>query len=68
MLNLRYASWKSGDSLWLIELVAPFATRENKLQEAMVADLVENVFKGRSIKLDVIDPKTEKRVMKVIAG
>jgi cytolysin-activating lysine-acyltransferase len=64
--RLMPQDWKSGDRLWLIELVAPFATPENKLQEAMLADLVENVFKGRKFKLHVIDPAAGKREMKEV--
>lgn len=57
---------KSGDRLWLIELVAPFATPDNKLQEAMLADLKQNVFKSRSFKLHVIDPSTGDREEKEV--
>ncbi|MCH2546938.1 MAG: toxin-activating lysine-acyltransferase [Alphaproteobacteria bacterium] len=39
--------WQSGDRLWLIELVSPFHTEENKLNESMTADLAKNVFKGK---------------------
>lgn len=64
--RLRPQDWKSGDRLWLIELVAPFATAENKLNEAMLADLVDNVFRTEPFKLHVVNPKTGKREMKEI--
>lgn len=66
--RLRPDEWKSGDRLWLVEMVAPFATLENKLQEAMLADLVKNVFKQSKFKLHLTDPKTGKREMKEIGG
>ncbi len=62
--RLRSRDWKSGDRLRLIEIVAPFATPENKMQEAMLSDLMEKVFKGRSFRLHVIDPESGKRMMK----
>ena len=67
-VRLRPQDWKSGDRLWLIELVAPFATAENKLQDAMLADLVQGVFKGKSFKLHTTDPSTGKREEKEVKG
>ena len=64
--RLRPDDWKSGDRLWLIELVAPFATPENKLTEAMVADLVQNVFGKRKFKFHSTDLATGKRDVKEI--
>ncbi|TAN58172.1 MAG: toxin-activating lysine-acyltransferase [Magnetospirillum sp.] len=39
------ADWRSGEALWLIELVAPFGGGE-----AMLAELRDKVFSGRKIK------------------
>ena len=39
------ADWKSGESLWLIDLIAPFGNVEK-----MLADLTENVFPDRPFK------------------
>ena len=66
--RLRPDDWKSGNNLWLVDLVAPFAKPDNKLQDAMVADLIQNVFPGRSFKLHVTDATTGKREMKEIGG
>ena len=59
--RLRPDEWKSGDRLWLIELVAPFATIENKMQDAMIADIAKTALAGSSFKFHVADPKTGKR-------
>lgn len=59
--RLRPDDWKSGDRLWLIEIVAPLATPDNKLNEAMVADLIQNVFTGKKFKFHSADPATGKR-------
>lgn len=64
--RLRPDDWKSGDRLWLVELVAPFATPENKLTEAMVADLIQNVFGEAKFKFHSMDPSTGKREVKEI--
>lgn len=66
--RLRPQDWKSGDRLWLVDLVAPFATPENKLVEAMLADLIENVFAQKKFKFHVTDPATGKRETKEIGG
>lgn len=66
--RLRPDDWKSGDRLWLVELVAPFATPENKLTEAMIADLVQNVFRERKFKFHAADPATGKREVKEIGA
>ena len=66
--RLRPDDWKSGDRLWLIEMVAPFATSENRLQEAMLADLVQNIFGDRSFKLYSLDPATGRQEVKEVGG
>ena len=66
--RLRPDDWKSGDRLWLIELVAPFATPENKLTEAMIADLIRNVFGERKFKFYATDLTAGKREVKEIGG
>jgi cytolysin-activating lysine-acyltransferase len=66
--RLKPEDWKSGDRLWLIELVALGATEENKLTQAMLADLATNVFPGRKFKLHSADPLTGKRKMKEFWG
>jgi cytolysin-activating lysine-acyltransferase len=56
--RLTAEDWKSGDRLWLLELITPFATPENKLAEAMFADLLQGPFKGKRFSLHRTDPKT----------
>lgn len=48
--ELKPAEWKSGDRLWLVELVCPFHTEENKLNEIFVTDLVKSVFAEKKFK------------------
>lgn len=56
--RLSESEWKSGDRLWLVELITPFATPENKLAEAMLADLLQGPFAGKRFSLHRTDPKT----------
>lgn len=56
--RLTPEDWKSGDRLWLLELIAPFATPENKLTEVMLLDLVNGPFKGKRFSLHKTDPNT----------
>ncbi len=58
--------WKSGDHLWLVDLVVPNSDREGQATKLMLADLAKNVFPGRSMKMHVTDPATGKREVKVI--
>jgi cytolysin-activating lysine-acyltransferase len=48
--------WKSGDRLWLLELISPFANTDNKLSEAMLADLLQGPFAGKRFSLHRTDP------------
>jgi cytolysin-activating lysine-acyltransferase len=59
--KLKAEDWKSGDRLWLVELISPFATPENKLTEAMLLDLMQGPFKTSAFNLHRTDPKTGRR-------
>lgn len=53
-------------ALWLVDLIAPEATPENKLAEKVLTDLTENIFKGQTLKFHVTDPQTGKRIVKQV--
>jgi cytolysin-activating lysine-acyltransferase len=59
--HLSYDDWCSGDRVWLIELVSPFATQENKLTEAMLLDLIQGPFAHTAFNLHRTDPTTGRR-------
>lgn len=48
---LEDSDWNAGDHLWLIDLIAPFATIDNRQFELMFGDLITGIFKGRSFKM-----------------
>jgi len=59
--RIRPDEWKNGENLWLIELIAPFANGENKMMEAMFADLVNGPFSNKSFRFTKTNPQTGKR-------
>lgn len=59
--QLKAEDWKSGDRIWLVELISPFATPENKLSEAMLLDLMQGPFKTTAFNLHRTDPATGRR-------
>jgi cytolysin-activating lysine-acyltransferase len=51
--RLKPNEWKSGESLWLIDLIAPGIS--DGVQGKLVAELVQRVFLDRGLKLRVFD-------------
>ena len=66
--HLAAEDWTSGDRTWLVELISPFATAENKLSQIMLLDLINGPFKGRSFSLHRTDPQTGKREKVTLGG
>ena len=57
--RLRPQDWKSGDRLWVVEVIAPFGG-----QDAMVADLKAKVFPDEALKvLALVDGRKVVRVV-----
>lgn len=59
--RLKAEDWCSGDRVWLVELVSPFATPENKLSEAMLLDLMQGPFNNVAFSLHRTDPASGRR-------
>jgi len=57
-----------GGNLWLVDLIAPFHTPENKLADKMLADLIQGPFKGKKFKFHHTDPKTGQRKVMELGG
>lgn len=66
--RLTLEEWASGDEIWLVDLVAPFANTENRHRELMIADLVSKPLKGVEFHFHQTDPETGKRVVRTIAA
>ncbi len=56
--KLRPEDWKSGDRLWLMDIVVPAGTP--KLVPGLLAELIKGPLSGRKIKVLTTDPKTGK--------
>jgi cytolysin-activating lysine-acyltransferase len=65
---LAAGDWTSGDRTWLVELISPFATAENKLSQIMLLDLINGPFTGRTFHLHRTDPQTGKREKVTLGG
>ncbi len=59
--RLKMEDWRSGNRLWLVELISPFSTPENKLIDAMMLDLMQGPFRDRPFSLHRTDPATGRR-------
>lgn len=63
--RLSLEDWKSGERTWLVDLVAPFATMENKQRQIMIADLISGPLGGREFRLHQTDEKGDRSVQVV---
>lgn len=66
--RLTLEEWNSGDAVWLVDLVAPFADADNKHGEIMLADLVSGPLSGVSFKFHQTDVTTGERVVQTISA
>jgi cytolysin-activating lysine-acyltransferase len=60
--RLTLEEWTGGDRLWLVDLIAPFATPENRHREVMIGDLVSGPLRGRAFQFHVTDPSGARSV------
>ena len=66
--RLTLEEWKSGDQIWLVDLIAPFATIENRQREIMIADLISGPLKGLEFRFHQTDPATGNRTVQAVAA
>lgn len=59
--RLTPQDWRSGDRVWLVELIAPFASADNRISEAMLLDLMQGPFHTTPFNLHRTDPATGRR-------
>lgn len=64
--RLTLEEWTNGDRIWLVDLIAPFATAQNHQREIMIADLVAKPLAGQKFSFHVTDPQTGKRTVQTI--
>lgn len=66
--RLTLEEWNSGQQVWLVDLIAPFATAENKQREIMIADLISKPLKGTEFRFHQTDPATGKRTVQTVSA
>jgi cytolysin-activating lysine-acyltransferase len=66
--RLTLEEWTNGPNIWLVDLIAPFASPENKHREVMIADLISGPLAGKSFKLHQTDPASGKRTVQTVAA
>lgn len=62
---LELEEWDSGDRTWLVELITPYATPDNRLTEMMLADLAAGPFADRPFKLHRTDTSGQREAITV---
>jgi cytolysin-activating lysine-acyltransferase len=66
--RLTLEEWTSGEQIWLVDLIAPFADQTNRQREIMIADLISGPLSGREFRFHVTDPETGKRTVQVVGA
>jgi cytolysin-activating lysine-acyltransferase len=66
--RLTLEEWTSGERVWLVDLIAPFADQANRQREIMIADLISGPLSGREFRFHVTDPATGKRTVQVVGA
>ncbi|MFM6829069.1 MAG: toxin-activating lysine-acyltransferase [Novosphingobium sp.] len=66
--RLSLGDWKSGEQVWLVDLIAPFATAENRQREIMIADLISKPLSGIEFRFHQTDPSTGMRTVQTVAA
>ncbi len=64
--RLTTEEWQSGDAIWLVDLVAPFADETNKHREIMLADLISGPLANQAFKFHQTDPNTGARIVRTV--
>ena len=66
--RLALEEWAAGDSLWLVDLIAPFANETNRHREIMIADLISGPLFGQEFKFHVTDAATGRRTVQTVSA
>ena len=64
--RLTLEEWNGGQQIWLVDLIAPFATADNNHREIMLADLISKPLKGRQFRFHHTDAATGARTVRVV--
>ncbi len=65
--RLTLAQWKSGSAIWLVDLIAPFASSVNKHREIMIADLISGPLRNQRFHFHQTDQAGNRNVQTIEA-
>jgi cytolysin-activating lysine-acyltransferase len=66
--RLSLEEWTSGDRIWLVDLVAPFASEANRHREVMMADLIAGPLAGQAFSFHRTDADGKRTAQRIEAG
>ncbi len=66
--RLTLDEWNSGNAIWLVDLIAPFADNQNKHREIMIADLISGPLADQSFKFHQTDPVSGRRAVRTVGA
>jgi cytolysin-activating lysine-acyltransferase len=66
--RLTLEEWNSGDQVWLVDLIAPFADAQNRHREIMMADLISGPLANTAFKFHQTDPVTGRRTVQSVGA
>jgi cytolysin-activating lysine-acyltransferase len=66
--RLTLEEWTSGERIWLVDLIAPFADQANRQREIMIADLISGPLSGKEFRFHITDPATGQRTVQVVGA
>lgn len=66
--RLTLEEWNNGETIWLVDLIAPFADDVNKHREIMFADLISGPLAGQTFKFHQTDGATGKRSVQTVGA
>jgi cytolysin-activating lysine-acyltransferase len=64
--RLALEDWNNGETVWLVDLIAPFADGDNRHREIMIADLISGPLAGTEFKFHQTDPQTGQRSVRTV--
>jgi cytolysin-activating lysine-acyltransferase len=64
--RLSLEDWNNGGTVWLVDLIAPFADGDNRQRETMIANLVSGPLAGTEFRFHETDPQTGERSLRIV--
>jgi cytolysin-activating lysine-acyltransferase len=64
--RLTLEEWSTGNRVWLVDLIAPFADENNRHLEVMMADLISGPLRQQEFRFHRVDAKTGVRETKLV--